>query len=248
MDYGVYHCLAVAATHKVHGRTLHHDPMHRGAVSHAQHRGMLFAVRDDEIHDVPIISPPKIESLTLLNSSSVEILAFITLPALLYLNVMDADIDDEVDNDVFDSFLFRSAPPLRKFVVLGDLESLLPALFAIPSLIDLQIWHPTFPITQSLFTSLRDTALLPRLQNLSFLGCREGEDEADLEDIVEMAAEPLTNRMDSPNAFAPLQSFRVVSKSRRRPGPFSRKDLLPYKKLKARGVDVHIGTEKRSVV
>ncbi|KAJ7693874.1 hypothetical protein B0H17DRAFT_1277309 [Mycena rosella] len=97
-------------------------------------------------------SHPKLESLTLFESMSVafltparsiKILNFLTLPGLQILHIMGAQDFDEGE---LNSFLARSAPPLRELLIRphvhseGHTEIQLTSF--LPNLTDLEIWYP----------------------------------------------------------------------------------------------------------
>ncbi|KAJ6561539.1 hypothetical protein DFH09DRAFT_1316118 [Mycena vulgaris] len=204
------------------------------------------------------ISHSNITSLTLFKSSpeqlgisaaSNNILGFLTLPNLHTLEIVDPEPED-FDDEVFESFLKRSAPPLRNLIIRGEVEISFISFFAVPDLTHLEIWRPPFGFTQLLFDFFgHDTSLFPRLQNLFFLGCQDerNDDKASVVDIVNMAAAPMTERRSNRKGFAPLQSFRVVSQSGV-PFVLREEQLLPFKNLKAEGMAIHIGTETESCV
>ncbi|KAJ7498511.1 hypothetical protein FB451DRAFT_1548365 [Mycena latifolia] len=198
------------------------------------------------------VSHPQLESFTLFRSdiaSSSEILGFLTLPALRTLEIIHPE-PNTFDDDVFHSFLSRSAPPLKKLVIRGDVEIQVQSLSAVPSLTDLEIWHPRSEFVEGFFEPFgHNTTFLPRLQTLSFLKCRQVESYAALYEIVDMAAAPMTDRMSNRDGFAPLRSFRLVSENSQCHIPrSSAKELLPFQKLKADGMVIYIGTEGQSVI
>ncbi|KAJ7498519.1 hypothetical protein FB451DRAFT_1548371 [Mycena latifolia] len=217
-----------------------------------------FAVRDMYINHVPstVISHPKMESFTLFSVStdksgvanSTEILGYLSLPGLQTLQILSPD-PGLFDDTVFDSFLWRSAPPLRKLVIRGDAEIQVQSLSAVPSLTDLEISYPRSEFVEDFFELFgHDTTFVPRLQRVSFLKCRQRESYADLYEIIDMAAAPMTDRMKNQDGFGRLQSFRLVSEDSRSyiPPPFA--EELPFKKLKADGMDIYIGTRLKSVI
>ncbi|KAJ6504355.1 hypothetical protein DFH09DRAFT_1201440, partial [Mycena vulgaris] len=200
-----------------------------------------------------LICHTKIESFTLFESSEVgeiarstDILGFLTLPNLQTLEILDPDPDD-FDSHYFQSFLSRSAPPLRKLTIRGEVTIPLAALLAVRGLTHLTIWHPSLVFIVTLFDSFgRDRSLVPQLQKLSFLGCIG---LASVSQIADLTAQPITERNNNPGEFAPLQSFRVVSP----PGipvdlRLATSTMLAFQKLKAEGMDIHIGTEFGSLI
>ncbi|KAJ6483878.1 hypothetical protein DFH09DRAFT_1211558 [Mycena vulgaris] len=191
--------------------------------------GEFFTIPEclEALQPTDFICHPKIESFTLFMSSeageiarSTAILGFLTLPNLQTLEILDSDPDD-FDAHRFQSFLSRSAPPLRKLTV---------SLLAVRGLTHLTIWHPSQVFIIMLFDSFgRDRSL---------------DWEVPVSEIVNLAAQPITERNNNPSGFAPLQSFRVVSP----PGipvdlRLATSTMLAFQKLKAEGMDIHIGTE-----
>ncbi|KAJ6560393.1 hypothetical protein B0H19DRAFT_1147510 [Mycena capillaripes] len=174
-----------------------------------------------------------------------RILPYLTLPALSTLEIQVDDFDEVV----LDSFLLRSSPPLKKLSVhpvdlKGGTALLLSPSFMNLHLTELEIWH-----THDFFVDLffedfgRDSRLLPQLQSLSFLGCRAEDDEADVLEILEVAAEPITARRNIIPGCAQLRSFRVLDGTRQGLIRYPEETLLPFIELKAAGMDVYIGTE-----
>ncbi|KAJ6483876.1 hypothetical protein DFH09DRAFT_1211550 [Mycena vulgaris] len=178
---------------------------------------------------------------------STDILGFLTLPNLQTLEILDPDPDD-FDAHCFQSFLSRSAPPLRKLTVCREMTIPLAALLAVRGLTHLAIWHPSQVFIIMLFDSFgRDTSLVPQLQNLSFVGCIGEDWEASVSEIVNLAAQPITERNNNPGGFAPLQSFRVVYPLGT-PVDLHLATMLAFQKLKAEGMDIHVGTEVQSLI
>ncbi|KAJ7693939.1 hypothetical protein B0H17DRAFT_1199614 [Mycena rosella] len=204
-------------------------------------------------------SHPKIESFTLFQSysedlehyaCSTDILASLTLPSLQALEILYPD-PEGFDPEVFDAFLLGSGSRLQRLVIRGDVEIDVTSLLNVPALIDLEISHPGIGFITVLFDFFgHDHTLIPRLQTLSFLGCRDAEDEgeASVADIVQIAAAPMTDRMRIPSGIVPLQSFRLVSDATSPVPHCSNHELLPFKELKAAGMAIYIGTETESFV
>ncbi|KAJ6560440.1 hypothetical protein B0H19DRAFT_1261041 [Mycena capillaripes] len=217
---------------------------------------------DDE-DDLDTFSHPDIEHLTLFEAESEDrparsscILTLLTLPALQSLKIVGSD---DWNERVLDEFLLRSSPPLRELSIHphyeqeGGTDIKLSASFVTLNLTHLEVWYPTNTFIFSFFDLLGvDPIFLPELQSLSFLGCRNADNEASPIDIVQTAGVPIADR----NLFegcVKLQSFHVVSESTpgirtRRVFMFREEDLLPFKQLKASGMDIYIGTEEQSVV
>ncbi|KAJ7368751.1 hypothetical protein DFH08DRAFT_32633 [Mycena albidolilacea] len=171
-------------------------------------------------NDLKLFTHPTVQHLELfgatsdsaLRANSACILAFLTLPALETLEIRGVEDYDKV---VLDSFLSRSAPPLRKLSVRPDESQkagtnlCLSHAFTTLPLTDLEVWYPESSPVQ----------------------------------IAEMGTSIASRRYSGD--CAKLLSVRVVSESR---CTFSEADLLPFKQLKASGLDVHVGLEDESVV
>ncbi|KAJ7693891.1 hypothetical protein B0H17DRAFT_1199573 [Mycena rosella] len=209
-----------------------------------------FAVLEDFEDVIPAISYPSIESFTLFKknlSYSAAILACLTLPGLQTLKILDTA---DFDGDIFNAFLLRSGSRLQKLVISG-VQIEIASLRRVPSLVDLEISARAIWDIRDLFRPFgHDVTLLPRLQKLSILGCRggPGSRRASVSDIVRVAAAPMTARMNAPDGFAPLQLFRLVSDIRSPASDCLDDELLPFKRLKAAGMDIHIGTATESLV
>jgi hypothetical protein len=221
--------------------------------------------RYGDVDRLEAVSHPTIRHLTLLETasdygpSSADILTLVTLPALQTLEFCGT-VNFEAKK--FDSFLERSSPPLRKLAVRpleGGTELQLSRPFLnLIGLVELEIWCPVRSFVSVFFLCFgRDSSLLPQLQKLAFMGCRipiddddytEPEDEANGDEILRDAAEPITKRREILPGCAQLQSFRVISEDLYGSPWYSEEDLLPFRKLKESGMYVHIGTETRSVL
>ncbi|KAJ7368766.1 hypothetical protein DFH08DRAFT_832193 [Mycena albidolilacea] len=223
-----------------------------------------FEERDGDVDRLEAVSHPNMQHLTLLATgfyppSCAHIIRLLTLPALQTLVFSGTD---NFDAEELNSFLQRSSPPLRKLAVHpleGGVELQLSSPFsAFIGLVELEIWRPARNFLSSFLTTFGcDTNLLPQLRKLAFLGCRIPEDEEDdmepegganVDEILRDAAEPVTKRRKILLGCAQLQSFRVTSKKLCESVRYSEEDLLPFKKLKESGMDVHIGTQRQSVV
>ncbi|KAJ7368784.1 hypothetical protein DFH08DRAFT_727614 [Mycena albidolilacea] len=222
-----------------------------------------FELENDDADELAVVSHPNMQYLALLTTtsilgkraSSVEVLTLIRLPALRTLEILDTD---DFDEEELDAFLELSSPPLRKLTV-RPLEGansiqlqLSPPLVGLTSLIELEVWRPASVFVDVFFEFFGwDSSMFPQLLKLSFLGVAGLEEdmsyEADVYEILCNAAEPIAKRRDTVAGCAQLQSFRVVSR-----GTFDLRfppeDLLPFSVLKESGMDVYIGTERRSIV
>ncbi|KAJ7639338.1 hypothetical protein FB45DRAFT_864079 [Roridomyces roridus] len=208
---------------------------------------------DDSIEDgdFDVISHAEMRSFTLFHSESIDtggeahnakILKFLTFPKLESLELLDVE---DYDADDLHQLVERGSPPLQRLVVhphsnegLGQLAVGMPPLSEQPHLTELEIWYP-----EQIFTSLffdffgHDDSLVPGLQKLSFY-CRFKEGEDSQNDLLRLAAGPLTERM-SLERVAQMRVFRVdavgnVFSSHRE------EDLLPFRKLKEQGMEVYI--------
>ncbi|KAJ7853860.1 hypothetical protein B0H13DRAFT_2081923 [Mycena leptocephala] len=133
--------------------------------------------------------------------------------------------------------------PATSANILGILS--LPALqtlkiLAALGITDFEIWSSRDKFATTFMDLLsKDASFLPRLQNLSWLGCQDVDLLARMIAIVNEAGAQVTARKNL-EGCAQLQSFHVISAPR--------KALLPFKELKASGMDIRIGTESESFV
>ncbi|KAJ7498515.1 hypothetical protein FB451DRAFT_1425962 [Mycena latifolia] len=206
-----------------------------------------FAVYDSNSSDH--VSHPKLESLTLFtskayltNARSTRLLEFLTLPGLRALYIQDTRGFDEA---VLDEFLTRSAPPLRTLIIrpheLRRATTIQDSSFqTISGLTHLEIWYPSEDFVYLFFERFGwDTSLLPQLQSLSLM-CRGEYGEARESEVVDIAAAPIAERRSWKGG--PLfQSFRMMSVSENIFYSYPDKALLPYRNLKAEGMDLYIG-------
>ncbi|KAJ6560439.1 hypothetical protein B0H19DRAFT_116573 [Mycena capillaripes] len=185
-------------------------------------------------------------------SASVYILAFLILPAIQTLEIRGVDDFSETVLDVFPSL---SSPPLRKLLVRsldleGGSELKLSSTFKALGLTDLEVCQSSKLFADRFFDYLGgDGLFLPQLRNLPFLGCRNTE--ATVYDIILKAATPITKRRKTIAGCAQFQSFRVIQEKRRNVyewTSYKEKVLLPFRQLKASGMDIYIGTEEKSAI
>ncbi|KAJ7167576.1 hypothetical protein C8R46DRAFT_1093464 [Mycena filopes] len=211
---------------------------------------LVFDYDDDD--DLEIFSHTNIQHFSLFVSEphicertgGLKVLEFVTLPSLQTLQICGEDLDEEE----LDLFLERSQPPLQKMSVhpSGRTELELSSLLIASNLTELEIWHPGESFLSLFFDSFgSDATLLPQLQTLSLLGCRPEDGELDFSDILEIAAAPITERWNLTQC-ARLQSFRVVHETRR--ALYSEELLLPFRNLRAAGMDIYIGTNKAYIL
>ncbi|KAF7352397.1 F-box domain-containing protein [Mycena venus] len=231
-----------------------------------------FCVFDDDTDGLEIFSHPNIQHLTLFEStpqvnlyasdfgegaSSARILTLVTLPALQTLEIQGVD---DFEEDELDLFLSRSSPPLRKLIVrpLPSWEGCTTLQFNTPftglGLAELEIWHPSRAFLGLFFNFLGwDSGLLPQLRKLSLQGCGAGHGVADVYEILLMAAVPIAKRRAGVAGYAQLQSFHAVHQTFDgvyESTEYPEKILLPFRILKASGLDVYIqvGSQKESVI
>jgi hypothetical protein len=140
---------------------------------------------------------------------------------------------------------------LRKLAIRpqeAETEPVLSPPFLHLGLVDLEIRSPARTFVCIFFKLLRLDSSLPQLEKLAFVNVVDGNDEevdeADVLEILRNAAEPVTQRRSIVAGRAQLQSLRVVS----RIVFFSPKDLWPFTKLKESGMNLYIGTHKRSFI
>ncbi|KAJ7797340.1 hypothetical protein B0H14DRAFT_60069 [Mycena olivaceomarginata] len=208
------------------------------------------------------VSHRNIEHLTLSGSTFYtdrpfggHILTLIILPAL---QTLEFSGNYGFDAEELDSFLRHSSPPLRKLAVCpleGGIEVRLSKPFRnLTRLVELEISRPLGTFVSGFLAVLGcDSSVLPQLQKLAFLGCHIPEDEEDdiepkleanVDEILRHAAEPITKRWAILPGCAQLQSFCVTSES----SAYFEEDLLPFRELKNSGMDVYIGTGGPSVI
>ncbi|KAJ6561467.1 hypothetical protein DFH09DRAFT_1479786 [Mycena vulgaris] len=206
-----------------------------------------FAIYDVEAQFIPF-THLNLQSLTLFEAQpnthdsldSLDFLKALTLPALQTLQILDFETYVFNDN-IFIEFLLRSSPPLRKFAVrLDDYTELETAfLLQMPELVDLEVWNPSRLFIIEFFDSFNglDTSFLPKLQHLSFLGCRT---PPSVYAMLELTEPGLTARWHArhQSAFAELASFRLVWAIDF--GDIVEDALLPFQELAAEGMDIHI--------
>ncbi|KAK7062159.1 F-box domain-containing protein [Favolaschia claudopus] len=195
----------------------------------------------------------KMQDLTLLRhvsgqdedtSTSSDVLQFLTLPVLQSLIV---ERTDTFSANMFDLFLKRSSPPLRKLTVHPYYHSArlhLSTSFTTLDLSELEVCYPDcdfIPLFFDVF-SKGDPRIFPNVQRLSFPSCSvspptEAGDFTDLVTMLRLAAGPITERRGS------MQSFYASTHSRQRG---SADVLAPFQKLREMGMDVRIEIENLS--
>ncbi|KAJ6529067.1 hypothetical protein DFH09DRAFT_1185504 [Mycena vulgaris] len=108
-------------------------------------------------------------------ASSADILDFLTLPALLTLEILD--LDARADARFLEAFLARSAPPLETLALhkQGAAAIDLRTFALLPGLTRLELWRPTAAFAAALLDDVLAgggaRAMLPRLRTLAFWGC-----------------------------------------------------------------------------
>ncbi|KAJ7044766.1 hypothetical protein C8F04DRAFT_596231 [Mycena alexandri] len=199
--------------------------------------GAYEQVEDDD----EAFSHPNIQHFTLFKS--------VTLPALQTLEMKDVD---DFDPWALDSFLLRSAAPLRKLVIRPSVvgneatEVILSRTFLALHLTELEIWHPSksfIPVFFELF--VQDANVLPRLQSLSFRGCHSASGGITVGSLIDQAAVRITQRRCL-SGCAQLQQFHAVAGTRLDVSYTSPEAHL--RKLEESGMDIYIGAEKDSVI
>ncbi|KAJ7462162.1 hypothetical protein FB451DRAFT_1267980 [Mycena latifolia] len=206
------------------------------------------------VYDAPAsrqVTHSNLQSLTLFNDSEVDrsacsadILAYLSLPALQTLEVIDSEADDF--DEIFDGFLSRSSPPLRKFTIrLAYATRFYTTSFLhMPKLVDLEIWNPTASFVSDFFDYFDDwdTTFLPELQHLAFLGCRTIMPE--IYDMLELLQPSLAGRWRARNRteFAKKESFRLIWPNWTALN-VTEDALRPFQRLIAEGLDVCIERE-----
>ncbi|KAK7062111.1 hypothetical protein R3P38DRAFT_2833473 [Favolaschia claudopus] len=167
------------------------------------------------------ITHPHIQHLELSDSisdsfllaNSMDVLAFITLPALQTLQIRGVK---DYSKTVLDSFLSRSSPALHRLSIHplesqnGATELCFSPHFTSLPLMDLEVWYPDSHLLLRFLG--KNPELLPKLRRLSLLGCRNVDNEASGN-----LAAPAANHQIQGESARPsyLQLFRVVSESGR---------------------------------
>jgi len=213
-----------------------------------------------------VFSHPNIQHFTLGPSEfpsnsgafNAQVFQFLTLPVLRSLQIQGIL---DLDPTVLRGFLLRSSPPLQKLSIRpyispymspeGTTSLDLSSPFTMPALTDLEILSPEGDFLSTFVQSLSFTGFLPKLQNLSFLGCPVVGGKASVHDILRIAAAPITARRNIVEGCAQLQSFRVESEKRLGmciSANYPEEALLPFTELKASGMDIYVGTEMESVI
>ncbi|KAJ7044732.1 hypothetical protein C8F04DRAFT_595483 [Mycena alexandri] len=203
----------------------------------------VFEIDEDAFDDLQMFSHTNIQYFSIFESQSplgwsAKLLRLVTFPALQTLKIRANDFDEVV----LDSFLQRSEPPLQKISIhpLGGMKLRLSPLLTELGLTELEIYHPAVGFLPLFFDFFAGGAL-PRLQSLSLLGCRAEDGELTGAEVLEMAATPIFNRRKLTQCVQ-LQSFRVVEE--RTYAAYPEPILLPFRELKAAGMDVYIGTNQ----
>ncbi|KAJ7167599.1 hypothetical protein C8R46DRAFT_253267 [Mycena filopes] len=210
-----------------------------------------------QIAGTELISHPKIQQFTLfycmssfgVEGGSMGVLAYITLPALQTLEIIDVG---DFSSEILDSFLRRSAPPLQKLVVRpfpsnNGTELLLSDTAMALGVTEVEISQPSSDFAIVLLRSLaQDVNCWPQLRKLSF-HCDATEPGITLPSLLSNAAVPITKRMNLAGP-AQLQLFHIVVVPTRPNMLFAEVRLLPFRKLKESGKDVYIGTEEESFI
>ncbi|KAJ6610415.1 hypothetical protein B0H10DRAFT_2060660 [Mycena sp. CBHHK59/15] len=186
------------------------------------------------------------------DACSAEILSFLALPGLQTLQILDSD---DFDDDIFDSFLTRSAPPLRKLCIRleGTTEIAVTTFVSIPGLTDLEIWRPDVGFLTDLLGFFGwDYNLLPQLTNLSFLGCICRFPGLPVYHMLEILEEPLTERwnlrLGGDRGVAALQSFRLLWETDFGDLIDDPDPLLAFKRLAAEGMNVQIESKTKAFI
>ncbi|KAJ7044779.1 hypothetical protein C8F04DRAFT_1069519 [Mycena alexandri] len=185
---------------------------------------------------------------------SMCVLASLRLPALQTLEITGVN---DFDRAALNSFLVRSSPPLRKLLIHplapdgGTTLRVSPSFTAL-DLTDLAVSYPSRLFIGDFFSFFTANTFLPQLRSLSLLGCRVAWEELDIVQILDRTAGPVTDRRNLEGCVQ-LQTFRAVAdpKYSRLDYPesaFLQHTLLRFKALKASGMDIHVGTEWKSVV
>ncbi|KAF7332431.1 F-box domain-containing protein [Mycena kentingensis (nom. inval.)] len=197
---------------------------------------------------------PNIEHLSI-NTDPTEdqphILTFFTFPALRSLEIADSD---NLQPEVLEAFLERSAAPLESLLLFPDAkqDALSIKTFAsLNHLTTLEIWHPQWEWVEDFHECFAsDRTFLRRLESLTF-GCRYAEmdeTEADLQYFLDNTGEAATGRYAlaetgavskcSIHIIAAETIYRINSKF-----DVSEEELAAFQALRAQGIMVYITVE-----
>ncbi|KAJ7709442.1 hypothetical protein B0H17DRAFT_226921 [Mycena rosella] len=193
----------------------------------------------EEDPDLPVLSHSNLQSLTLLDDDGFIIglntLNFLSLPALRTF-VLEFSVDELAFEDIFNAFLSRSSPPLRKFSfsLLGFTDFDITLLSRTSKLVELEISNPSIRFMSDFFESFKkaDTTFLPQLEHLTFLDCQT--------DVLKLSHPGLSARWYAQHRaeFARLETVRLeFSESL---SNFPEDALLPFQKLAADGMNICI--------
>ncbi|KAJ7852315.1 hypothetical protein B0H13DRAFT_2084250 [Mycena leptocephala] len=204
-----------------------------------------------------VFAHPNIEHLTLFESTSyhnlypdigwpatsANILGILSLPALQTLKILGVYFRTEA----LDIFLMRSSAPLQKLSIRPPdsqrwgIQLEWSSTFRALGITDFEIWSSRDKFATTFMDLLsKDASFLPRLQNLSWLGCQDVDLLARMIAIVNEAGAQVTARKNL-EGCAQLHDSLL-------PHMFRTEALLPFKELKASGMDIRIGTESESFV
>ncbi|KAK7054003.1 F-box domain-containing protein [Favolaschia claudopus] len=203
----------------------------------------------------PRLSWPNLQHLILFKTTNLELPSsahilfdFVTLPALQTLEISETD---GFEAQEFDSFLQRSCSPLEKIVfhLLHNLKTsiiLSPSFNTLP-LVELELWNPAREFIVGFFPVLGRDDALPQLDTLCFMSCcrrAESNDDVDIPEILQLAAVPITRRWETIPGCAKLWTFHVVEEGDDDSSRYPEEDMIPFKRLWARGMDVYIGSKR----
>ncbi|KAK7062127.1 hypothetical protein R3P38DRAFT_688149 [Favolaschia claudopus] len=210
------------------------------------------------------LSHPQLQHLTLKSWKVDEdagadlLLRHLTLPALQSLTIRDAA--SSLDKNAFHAFLQRSAPPLKTLLLYpqvrgnqSGLDLVLSPPLTLLEITVLTLSNPSLGFLTAFFESLRRRSdFFPELQELTLV-CRRLTQDREIpsaSEIVSMAGTSITSRADLVGC-ARLLSFRVIANESRsfyKESIFGFGPMLLFNKLKASGMEIHLGTEASSVM
>ncbi|KAJ7126395.1 hypothetical protein C8R43DRAFT_705813 [Mycena crocata] len=207
-----------------------------------------FELRDDDLPNA--ISNPNMQHFSLFQcidvitgafANSSEVLEFLTFQGLETLSLCKVHVNDHI----FTTFMSRSSPPLQRFTwdpPIGEYMDIPAAILdSMPTLTSLDMRNLDSLAIDTFFNLFaRDQNFLPHLQQL-FMHCKNDA----MYRVFYSAHAPIVKRREVRQGYAQLQSFRA---STTHSFTASKGELSPFRKLKAEGMEVYIGTETESYI
>ncbi|KAJ7449988.1 hypothetical protein B0H11DRAFT_323287 [Mycena galericulata] len=174
-----------------------------------------------------------------------SILRHLTLPRLEALSLSMIGVSD----DNFLSFLKRSSPPLRDFVVSGrgrsDFTLLAECLFLVPTLARFELWYPNTTLAEDLFAALANPSLriLPNLEDVTIRHPFSSTVFSVLPgSFWEMLLRALSARRTQ------IRVVHIETSRRPEPSKPAADILAAFRELAADGMDIFVGTGEQNLL